>query len=415
MTTEDTKFKTGGKGKWILIAVVLIGVGVYFGWRQYFDGRESTDNAQVDGHIHPVAARIFGQITAINVQDNAFVKEGTPLIEIDPSDYKVALNKAKAELEAAVAAAEAAGIHVPLTSVTASSQVSLADAGIETAQAARDTAVKDAEAANARLELIEAQSRQALAVRVKADQDLERMRLLVAKDEVSRQQYDSAVSAADAARAAYEAAEAGIAEVSRSIEAARGRVQQAEARIKEALANQSASRTAPEQMAISRANRQAAEARVKLAEAALEQAELNLSYTRIKAPIDGFISQRKVETGQMAQAGQPLLSMVPLHNIWITANYKENQLENMQPGNKAIIAVDAYGGRKFNGHVDSIAAATGARFSLLPPENATGNYVKVVQRIPVKIVIDDAIDTEYPLRPGLSVIATVYTDLVASD
>ena len=415
MTTEDTKtkkakLKTGGKGKWTLIVVVLICVAVYFGWRHYFAGRESTDNAQIDGHIHPIAARIFGQITSINVQDNMFVKEGTLLVEIDPNDYRVARDRARAELAAAAAAAEAAGIHVPLTSVTTSSQISLADAGIETAEAARDTAAKDVETARARLELIEAQARQALAARVKADQDLERMRLLVAKDEVSRQQYDSAVATADAARAAYEAAEAGIAEVSRTIEAAKGRVQQAEARIKEALASQRATQTAPQQMAISRANVTAAEARVKLAEAALEQAELNLSYTQVKAPIDGFVSQRKVETGQMAQAGQPLLSLVPLHNIWVTANYKENQLENMQPGQKAVIAVDAYGGRKFNGHVDSIAAATGARFSLLPPENATGNYVKVVQRIPVKIVVDDATDEEYPLRPGLSVIATVYID-----
>ena len=400
----------GGKEKWILIAIVLIGVAVYFGWQQYFTGHEPTDNAQIDGHIHPIAARIFGQITTINVRDNEFVKEGTLLIEIDPKDYRVALDRARAELAAAVAAAEAAGMNIPLTSVTTSSMVSLADAGIESAEAARDTAMKDVETALARIELIEAQSRQALAARVKADQDLERMRLLVAKDEVSRQQYDSAVAAADAARAAYEASEAGIAETSRAVEAARGRVQQAEARIKEARANQSASQTVTEQMAISRANLQAAQARVKLAEAALEQAELNLSYAQVKAPIDGFVSQRKVEAGQMVQAGQPLLSIVPLHNIWVTANYKENQLKNMQPGQKAIITVDAYGGRKFTGHVDSIAAATGARFSLLPPENATGNYVKVVQRVPVKILIDDEIDMEYPLRPGLSVISTVYTN-----
>jgi membrane fusion protein (multidrug efflux system) len=416
MTTENTKMKTGGsvKGMWIVIAIVLIGVAVYFGWRQYFAGHESTDNAQIDGHIHPVAARVLGPITSINITDNALVKEGTLLIEIDPKDYQVTLARARAELAAAVAAAEAAGMNVPLTSVTTSSLASLADAGIETAEAARDTAVKDAEAARARLESIEAQSRQARAARVKADQDLERMRMLVAKDEVSRQQYDAAVAAADAARAAHEAAEAGIAEVLRTIESAGGRVQQAEARIKEARANQRASQTVPEQMAISRANMQAAQARVKLAEAALEQAELNLSYTRVKAPIDGFISQRKVETGQMVQAGQPLLSIVPLHNIWVTANYKENQLENMQPGQKAVITVDAYGGRKFTGHVDSIAAATGARFSLLPPENATGNFVKIVQRIPVKIVIDDEINEEYPLRPGLSVISTVYTDAAVS-
>ena len=410
MTTENTKAVSGGKGKWIPVVIVLIGVACYFGIRQYSAGRESTDDAKIDGHIHPVAARVAGQIASISVNDNMFVKEGTLLVEIDPGDYRVALDKAGAELAAAVAAAEAARINVPLTSVATSSQVSLADAGIENAEAARDTAEKDVEAARARIGLIEAQSRQALAARVKADQDLERMRMLVARDEISRQQYDSAVAASDAAHAAYEAAEAGIAEVLRTIESAKGRVQQAEARVKEAIAGRNATQTAPQQMAISRANTAAAEARVILAEAVLEQAELNLSYTRVYAPIDGFVSQRRTEIGQMVQVGQPLLSIVPLHNVWVTANYKENQLENVQPGQRAVITVDAYGGRKFTGHVDSIAAATGARFSLLPPENATGNFVKVVQRVPVKIVIDDEIDTEHPLRPGLSVIATVYTD-----
>ena len=407
---ENTKSKTGGKAKLIPILIVLIGVAVYLGWRHYYVGRESTDNAQIDGHIHPIASKVFGQIVSISVNDNMFVKEGTTLIEIDTKDYRIALDRAKAELAAAVAAAEAAVLNVPLTSVATSSQSSLADAGIETAEAARDTAAKDAETARARLELIEAQTRQARAARVKAEQDLERMRLLVAKDEVSRQQYDSAVAAADAARAAHEAAEAGIAEVLRGIEAALGRVRQAESRIKESRASQRATQTAQEQMAISRANAQAAQARVKLAEAALEQAEMNLSYTQVKAPIDGFVSQRKAETGQMVQAGQSLLAIVPLQNIWVTANYKESQLENMRPGQKAVITVDAYGGRKFTGRVDSIAAATGARFSLLPPENASGNYVKVVQRVPVKIVIDDKIDMDYPLRPGLSVSSTVYTD-----
>ena len=407
---ENEKTKSGGKGKLIPVVVVLIGVIVYFSWHHYYAGRESTDNAQIDGHIHPVAARVFGQIASINVQDNMFVKEGTLLIEIDPRDYRLALDRARAELAAATAAAEAAGLNIPLTSVATSSQSSLADAGIETAEAARDTAAKDAESARARLETMEAQARQARAARVKADQDLERMQVLVAKNDVSRQQYDSAAAAADSTRAAQEAAEAGIAEVLRSIDAAVGRVQQAQARIKEARAGQQATQTAPEQMAISRANAQAAQARVKLAETALEQAELNLSYTQIKAPIDGFVSQRKAEMGQMAQAGQSLLAIVPLHNIWVTANYKENQLLDIQPGQKAVITVDAYGGRKYKGRVDSIAAATGARFSLLPPDNATGNYVKVVQRIPVKIVIEDEIDMEYPLRPGLSVIATVYTD-----
>ena len=419
MTTENTKLnnsRRGGNGKWFLLAVVIIGVAGYFAYSHYFAGRESTDDAQIDGHINPVSARVSGQITSIEVTDNQFVKEGTLLVTIDPKDYEVALERVRADLASARAAAEAADTHVPLTSVTTASQTSLAAAGIEQAEAARDTAAKEVETARARLQSIEAQARQAEANRTKADQDLERMKLLIAKDEISRQQYDATVAAADAARAAHEAAMAGIAEVSRTIEAAETRVRQAEARIREAHANQRATATAPQQIAISRANRQAALAKVSLAEAALEQAELNLSYTRIKAPIDGFVSQRKVELGQMTQVGQPLLSIVPLHKIWVTANYKENQLENIRPGQKATITVDAYGGREFKGSVDSIAAATGARFSLLPPENASGNYVKVVQRVPVKIIIDDPIDEKQPLRPGLSVIATVFisTDATAT-
>ncbi len=237
------------------------------------------------------------------------------------------------------------------------------------------------------------------------------MKPLIAKDEISKLQYDASVAAAAAAQAARDSAEAGVEEISRAIEAAQARASQAEARIKEAQANQQATRTAPQQMAISRSNVQTALARVKQAQAALEQAELNLQYTEVKAPIDGIVSQKKVELGQYVQTGQPLLALVPLHNVWVTANYKENQLKDMRPGQKAFVTVDAYGGRKYEGHIDSIAAATGARFSLLPPENATGNYVKVVQRVPVKIVIDRGVDDSHPLRPGLSVIATVMTGI----
>jgi membrane fusion protein (multidrug efflux system) len=235
------------------------------------------------------------------------------------------------------------------------------------------------------------------------------MKLLIAKDEISKQQYDATVAGADAARAAGESAQAGVVEISRSIEAAQARVAQADARIKEAQANRQASQTAPQQIAISRSNVQMSLARVKQAQAAMDQAELNLQYAEVKAPVDGIVSQRKVELGQVVQIGQALLALVPAHNVWVTANFKENQLKNMRAGQKAFITVDAYGGRRYNGHIDSIAAATGARFSLLPPENATGNYVKVVQRIPVKIVIDEEPDDSHPLKPGLSAIATVIT------
>jgi membrane fusion protein, multidrug efflux system len=402
--------QTGGRTKIILgiILIVLVAAG-FFIYQTYFAGRESTDDAQIDGHINPIAAKVSGHVMSINVQDNQFVKAGTVIVQIDVTDYKVALEKAKADLAAAEASADAARTHVPVTSTTSSSQISLAGAGIESAESARSAALKDVEKERARFESAQARVRETQANYTKAAQDLERMKPLIAKDEISKLQYDAAVAAADAAKAARDSAQAGVEETSKAIEAAQARVSQSEARIKEAQANLQASRTGPQQVAISRSNAQTALARVKQAQAALEQVELNLQYTEVKAPVDGIISERKVELGQYVQIGQPLLALVPLHNVWVTANYKENQLKSMQPGQKATITVDAYGGRKYEGHVDSIAAATGARFSLLPPENATGNYVKVVQRVPVKILIDKGVDDAHPLRPGLSVIATVTT------
>jgi len=393
----------------VLIPLLLVIAG-YFAYQHYFAYRESTDDAQIDGHINPVAAKASGHVVSINVQDNAFVKAGTIVVEIDSTDYRVALERARADLVAAQSTSLAASNQVPMTSTTTSSQTSQAGAGVEQAERAKAVAGKDVEAARAKLESAQARVRETEANYTKAMQDLQRMKMLVEKDEISRQQYDATVAYADAARAARDSARAVVEENSKAIEAGQARVAQADARIQEAKAGLQATRTAPQQMAISRSNAQAAQARVKQAEAALRQAELNLQYTQVKAPIDGIVSQRKVELGQYAQVGQPLLAIVPLHNVWVTANYKENQLRNMRPGQKAFVTVDAYGGRKYEGHVDSIAAATGARFSLLPPENATGNYVKVVQRIPVKIVIDKGLDDLHPLRPGLSVIATVYTE-----
>jgi membrane fusion protein, multidrug efflux system len=405
---DEKKPKRGFRWILLFIPIVLIIAG-YFIYQGHFAYRESTDDAQIDGHINPVAAKIGGYVVSLKFEDNQPVKAGDLLLQIDPKDYKVALERAKADLAAVQSAAEAAHSQVPMTSTTTSSQRNLAGAGIEQAENAKNAALKDVETARAKLDSSKARVREAEAAYTKATQDLERMKLLISKDEVSKQQYDAAVAAADSARAARDSAQAGVNEASNSIEAAQARVGQAEARIKEAQANFLATQTAPQQMSISRANAQTALARVQQAEAVLAQAQLNMEYTEVRAPIDGIVSQRRVELGQYIQPGQPLLALVPLHNIWITANFKENQLKNMREGQKAIVTVDAYGGRKYEGHIDSIAAATGARFSLLPPENATGNYVKVVQRIPVKIVIDKGADMQHPLRPGLSVIATVIT------
>jgi membrane fusion protein, multidrug efflux system len=408
----DNKTAPGPKHRirllFILIPIVLI-IGGYGIYQEYFAQRESTDDAQIDGHINPIAAKVAGYVVSIHVKDNQSVKAGTVLVQIDPKDYQVSLEKAQADLAAAQSAADAAHAQVPMTSTTTSSRINLAGAGIEQAEGAKTAAMRDLDTARARLESMQARVRETQASYTKAMQDLERMKPLIAKDEISKQQYDATVAAADAARAAHDSALAGVEEASRTIESAQARVVQADARIKEAQANLQASQTAPEQMAISRSNAQTAVARVKQAQAALTQAALNLEYTEVKAPIDGCVSQRKVELGQYVQPGQSLLALVPLHNVWVTANFKENQLKNMRVGHRATISVDAYGGLRYEGHVDSIAAATGARFSLLPPENATGNYVKVVQRVPVKIVIDRGEDDAHPLRPGLSVIVTVFT------
>lgn len=407
---HDAGHKPRRRARWLVLGIVLLAcLGGYFVYETYFAGRESTDDAQIDGHIHPVAAKVSGHVLAIEVEDNQFVKAGTILVHIDPKDYHVALERARADLAAAQASAEAAKRQVPVTTTTTDSQSNMAGAGIEQAESARNAALKEVETARARLEAALARVREMEAIHTRAQQDLERMKMLVAKDEISRQQYDAAVAAAAASQASRDSARAGVEEISKVIEAAQARVNQAEARIKEAHANLQATRTGPQQQAISRSNALTAEARVKLAQALLEQAELNLKYTEVRAPIDGIVSQRKVELGQYVQVGQPLMAVVPLHKVWVTANYKENQLRDMRPGQKAVISVDAYGGRKYRGHVDSIAAATGARFSLLPPENATGNYVKVVQRVPVKIVFDEGTDDAHPLRPGLSVISTVFT------
>lgn len=391
----------------LFIPLILLVAG-YWIYQNYFAHRETTDDAQIDGHINPIAAKAMGHVTAINVKDNQFVVAGTVLIQVDPTDYQVALERAKADLAAAKSVVVSAQTQVPVTSTTTASQTSLAGAGVEQAEQAKSVAMKDVDTARARLESAQARVRESEANHTKAMQDLQRMKQLIEKDEISKQQYDAAVAQADATGASREAVQSSVEENLKAIATAQARVAQAEARIKEAEANLQATQTAPQQIAISRSAVQTAQARVKLAEAALQQAELNLQYTQVKAPVDGIVSQKKVELGQYVQIGQSLLALVPLHNVWVTANYKENQLKNMHPGQRAVISVDAYGGRKYEGHVDSIAAATGARFSLLPPENATGNYVKVVQRVPVKILIEKGEDETHPLRPGLSVVATVF-------
>jgi membrane fusion protein (multidrug efflux system) len=373
-------FRTHPVAKWGLIfLVVIVAVAAFFLWR-YYSVRESTDDAQVDGHIYAISARVSGTVISLNFDENNFVKTGQVLAQLDPKDYQVAVQKAQADLADASANATAANTGVPITSTTSTS-------GISTARANLDASEKEVDAA-------QAHSREAEAMYNKSAQDLKRFEQLVKKQEISEQQYDAALAAEQSAKATVDASRADIAT--------------AQSHVAQAQANLQASLTAPQQVAVTRAKAGAAQATVQTREAAVAQAQLDLSYTTVVAPVNGVAGKRAVEVGQVIQPGQPITSVVDVNDVWITANFKETQLKKMRVGQPAKIHIDAYD-REIDGKIDSIGGATGARFSLLPPENATGNFVKVVQRVPVKIIFDKSEDPENRLRPGMSVDVTVIT------
>jgi len=391
----------------LTLAGILLTIAAVGAWWHY-RGRETTDNAQIDGHITPVGSRVGGTVLEVKVSDNQAVAAGAVLVQIDPRDYEVALARAQADLADAEAALGAARTGVPIMATTTSGQLASAGAGVERSAAGVVIAGKDADVARARLSSAQARLREAQANAARAARDLDRMKLLVAKDEVSQQQFDASVAAADAARAAVDAATGLVLECEQAVLSSESRKGQAEQAAHQAQADLRTAGTAPAQVSVMRARAASAEARVAQLRAALAQATLNLGYATIKAPVAGIISRKSVEVGQIVAPGQPLLAVVPLDNVWVTANFKETQLTDIRVGQAARIYVDTYG-RDYTGRVESIAAATGARFSLLPPENATGNYVKVVQRIPVKILIDGGQDRDHLLRPGMSVTASVVT------
>jgi membrane fusion protein (multidrug efflux system) len=391
----------------MLIAALAIVAGSIVVWR-YFAVRETTDDAQIDGHITPISARVGGTVLTVHVTDNQVVKAGTVLIEIDPRDYRIALQKAEAEFADAQAGLEAARVGVPITATTTSGQLSTAEANVARAQAGLQAATRGVDAARARLGSAQARLRETTANTTRTARDLERMKQLIGKDEISQQQYDAAVATADASRASLDAAAAAVVEAEQGVHVAESQRLQAVAMLAQAQAEQRTAGTGPQQVSASRARASGAEARVQQAQAALEQARLNLQYTNVVAPTDGAVSKKSVEAGQVVLTGQSLLAIVPLEDTWVTANFKETQLRDMQTGQMAEVAVDAYG-RTYKGHVQSLAAATGSKFSLLPPENATGNYVKVVQRVPVKIAFDKGEDPQHMLRPGMSAVVTVFT------
>jgi membrane fusion protein (multidrug efflux system) len=390
--TRPSRTQSPGFRIAVLIALVVLLVVGFFMYR-YFTSYESTDDAQVDGHINSVSARISGHVIKLNVQDNQYVQAGTVLVEIDRTDYQVAYERAKADFADAQATAVAAGVTVPITSVNTNSQIAASEADVASARAGIQAAQQQFQAAKAQLQEAEANN-------VKAQNDLARYKQLVEKQEISHQQYDQATAAAQAGAAGVEAARA-------TADAADQQVTQAKGRLVQAEANWRYANTAPKQMQISQARAQSALAQAERMKANLDQAELNLQYTKIVAPVNGVVSNRTVEVGQNVAPGQELMKVINLDDIWITANFKETQLRDMHAGQRVTIEVDA-NGRKYNGKVDSIAGASGARFSLLPPENATGNYVKVVQRVPVKIVLDPGSNKDQSLRPGLSVTPKVW-------
>jgi membrane fusion protein (multidrug efflux system) len=406
---EPQKGLANPKVRRLLVLGGVVLVAAVVGLFLYYRNRESTDDAQVDGHITPVASKIYGRVGEVSVDDNQAVKAGQVLVRIDPRDYQASLDQAKAALALAESDAQSAGVDVPRTRENVASGTSSADAQLAATAADLIRAqVTYVQARTADLAWAQANIDKSRANAELAQADLARYKPLMEKGEISKQQFDAAQANADATASALRADQEKLAQAERSVEIAKAQLLAAEARVNQAKAGVAAAHADIKQITMRTADAQGKVAKVQQARAVLAAAELNLSYTEIIAPVDGVATHKQVEPGQIVQQGQGLLVVVPLQNVWVTANFKETQLKKMKPGQKADVHVDTYG-KTFSGHVDSIAGATGAVLSLLPPENATGNYVKVVQRIPVKIVLDPIPPEKAILRPGMNVDATVIT------
>jgi len=388
--------------------VVVLAAGGYYLWK-YLNTYETTDDAQVDGHINAISGRIAGNVIEVRAEDEQFVNAGDVLVRLDARDYEVALAKAQADLGDAEAALESSRIDIPITSTNTASQLKTANSSRADATAFVLGAQRQLSATRARLESAQAQVREAEANLKKANDDVARYKLLVDKNEIPRQQYETAVTTAAAAQAALDARVAAVGEAEQNIVVAQSSVEQANQRITQADASIESASTAPKQVAVSEARAKSAAAQVAQKKALVEQAKLNLTYCTIVAPVAGIVGKKTVELGQNISPGQQLMALVPLDDIWVIANFKETQLNRMQPGQRVRVAVDAYR-REYTGKIVAVGGASGSRFSVLPPENATGNYVKVVQRIPVRINLDAGQNGDHRLRPGMSVDPKVYLE-----
>jgi membrane fusion protein (multidrug efflux system) len=402
---QNTKGKSlFGRVVGIIVVLVLISNSYVF-WL-HLSKFESTDDAEVDGQMYAISSRISGQAIDVKVEDEQEVKAGDVLVVLDPKGYEVAVAKARADLADAVATYESNRTGVPITSVNTKSTLTSANSARLDASAGVSGSERQLEAARARLATAQANTRVAQANFTRAAQDVERYKQLVSKDEISKQQYDQAVTAMDAARATLDAENEMVNEATQNISVAENNVEQARTRVAQADAQIQAALTGPDQVKVTQARAQSAGAKVEEQKAMLDQAELNLQYTTIVAPVDGVVGKKSIAIGHNISPGQLLMQVVPLEGLWVTANFKETQLEKMHVGQPVKITVDAYD-REYSGKVQRIAGASGARFSLLPPENATGNYVKVVQRIPVRIALDPGQNGDHLLRQGMSVTPTV--------
>jgi membrane fusion protein, multidrug efflux system len=388
----------------------LVLLAVLAGLFVYYHNRETTDDAQVDGHITPIASKIYGRVAEVLVTDNEPVKAGQVLVRVDPRDYQASLEQAKAALVLAESDAASAGVDIPRTRENVASGTSSADAQLAGAVADLERArVTYEQARTSDLAWAQANIEKSKANAELAQADLARYKPLLDKGEISKQQYDAAKANADATGSALRADQEKLAQAQRAVDIAKAQALAAGARVEQAKAGVAAAHADVRQISMRTSDAQGKIAKVQQARALLAAAELNLGYTEIVAPVAGVATHKQVEPGQIVQQGQGLLVVVPLQDVWVTANFKETQLRKMRPGQKAYVRVDTYG-QTFPGHLDSIAGATGAVLSLLPPENATGNYVKVVQRIPVKIVLDPIPQEKAILRPGMNVDATIITE-----